>query len=343
MDKLRTFNVPDSVTRTDADRALGKEMIKAWQADGAFQIATTKEQDAVTRAAYAASKRFFNLPLARKAEQVSDLSYSGYIAPGEEINAEIFLATKDVQPMDARVRENWPCHGPVPWPDKKYAQAMQTYMVDLGAVGDKLLRLTALGLGLPDIDSFTKLTDDGWHHNYALRFPAETIANAGYGSSANTDYGLLTIVTASVGGLGLWIRPPAKGERRNRNWSRQENATGADENDADWMYVAPVPGVMTVFPGDTMQFMTGDTLLATPHKVRLAQHEQHAMAYFHDPAFQAVARPLDDPTSHEYIHYGTHFTNIFMGRDPEHVTTRRIHDEDRLAVLGRLREKSLTT
>jgi 2-oxoglutarate dioxygenase / 2-oxoglutarate/L-arginine monooxygenase/decarboxylase len=347
MTGIQIFNVHGSVTGTEADQVLGKEMIKAWQTDGVFQVATTPEQDAVTRAVYTASRRFFNLPFARKAEHLSDLSYSGYMASGEEVTAgeadycETFTVTKDVQPADARVREKWPCHGPVPWPDEEYAQAMRAYLADLRALGHRLLRLTALGLGLPDIDSFTRLTDDGWHHMRVMRFPAETSANSGRGIGAHTDYGLLVIASQDDVG-GLWVRPPMEGERRNRNWLREESAAGVYEDDADWTYVAPEPGVLTVFPGDIMQFMTGGTLLSTPHKVRLAQRQRYAVAYFHEPAFQAVARPLDDPASSEYIHYGTHFTNMFMRCYPERVTTRRIHDDDRLAVLGRLRKKALT-
>jgi len=347
MRELQTFHIPSSVTGTHADRMLGREMLSAWQTDGIFQVSTTPDQDAVTRAAYAASKRFFGLPFAHKAKHVSDLSYAGYIASGEEVTAgeadysEIFTVTKDVQPADPRVREHWPCHGPVPWPDEGYAQAMRAYMADLGAVGDKLLRLTALGLGLPDMDSLTKLADDGWHHMRVLRFPAETSANGGRGIGAHTDYGMLVIATQDDVG-GLWVRPPVEGERRNRNWLPEESAAGVYEDSGDWTFVTPVPNVMTVFPGDILQFVTGGTLLSTPHKVQLAQRERYAMAYFHEPAFQTVARPLDDPASDEYIHYGTHFTNMFMRCYPERVTTQRIHDEDRLAVLERLREQALT-
>jgi 2-oxoglutarate dioxygenase / 2-oxoglutarate/L-arginine monooxygenase/decarboxylase len=44
-------------------------------------------------------------------------------------------------------------------------------MDELGSIGEKLLKLVALGLGLADIDALTKLTRDGWHHMRVLRFP----------------------------------------------------------------------------------------------------------------------------------------------------------------------------
>jgi isopenicillin N synthase-like dioxygenase len=115
------------------------------------------------------------------------------------------------------------------------------------------------------------------------------------------------------------------------------------EDEEPWTYVRPVPSVLTVFPGDILQFLTGGILLSTPHKVRLAERERFAMAYFHEPNFEACVRPLDHRVGEERIHYGTHFINMFMRCYPDRVTTRRILDEDRLAVLDHLREQAGAT
>ena len=90
-----------------------------------------------------------------------------------------------------------------------------------------------------------------------------------------------------------------------------------------------------------LQFMTGGRLLSTPHKVRLNTRERFALAYFHEPNFQACARPLFDAASDEAIHYGTHFTNMFTRCYPQRITTRRIVEEDRWSVLARLRDEAL--
>jgi isopenicillin N synthase-like dioxygenase len=63
------------------------------------------------------------------------------------------------------------------------------------------------------------------------------------------------------------------------------------------------------------------------------------MAYFHEPNFDAGIRPLlgcDD----SYIHYGTHFTNMFMRCYPDRITTRGIVDDDRLSVLAGLSKRA---
>jgi isopenicillin N synthase-like dioxygenase len=342
MTTLRTFRVPFSLSGTESDAKLGRHMIEAWQADGIFQVAMDTAVHETTASAMAASRRFFAQPLERKAQYVSDLTYSGYIASGEEVTAgeadysEIFTVCKDVPLQDTRTRSGWPCHGPVPWPDEDYRRAMATFMNELGRIGEQLLTLVALGLGLP-AETLTRLTADGWHHMRVLRFPAAS-ARTSRGIGAHTDYGLLVIAAQDDVG-GLYVRPPVKGEHRNRNWLEEESTAGMYEDEEPWTFVTPVPGVLTVFPGDILQFLTGDRLLSTPHKVRLNTRERYTMAYFHEPNFEATVHPLDDPDA-EAIHYGTHFTNMFMRCYPERITTRRILEEDRLAVLSELRERN---
>jgi len=344
MTTLQTFELPATVTGTQADRELARELIRAWQADGIFQIATNEAQSRLTAYALESSRRFFKLPMDAKARCISDLSYSGYIASGEEVTAgeadysEIFTVCKDVPLHDERVRAKWPCHGPAPWPNEPYRDAMLNFMGGLGSMGERLLRLTALGLGLDDIDAFTRLTQDGWHHMRVLRFPTASSKTA-RGIGAHTDYGLLVIAAQDDVG-GLYIRPPVEGETRKRNWLPGESSAGMYENEEPWTFVKPVPDVLTVFPGDIMQFMTGGALLSTPHKVRLNTRERFALAYFHEPNFQSCARPLMDAASGERIHYGTHFTNMFTRCYPQRVTTRRIEEEGRWEVLRRLEEKA---
>jgi 2-oxoglutarate dioxygenase / 2-oxoglutarate/L-arginine monooxygenase/decarboxylase len=341
---LQTFQLPASVGVTDTDIELARSMVRAWQTDGIFQVATNPAQDHITSSAIEESKRFFQLPKYVKAGYVSDLTYSGYIASGEEVTAgeadysEIFTVCKDVAPGDARVQQSWPCHGPAPWPTPSYQQRMQEFMDLLGSTGEKLLRLTALGLDLP-IDSLTRLTADGWHHMRVLRFPASS-EETSRGIGAHTDYGLLVIAAQDHVG-GLYVRPPVEGEKRNRNWLDSESSAGMYEDVEPWNFVTPQPSVFTVFPGDILQFLTGGRLLSTPHKVKLNTRERFAMAYFHEPNFNAVVRPLSDPDSPEYIHYGTHFTNMFLRCYPDRVTTKRIHAENRLAILEDLRGKAL--
>lgn len=345
MTDLQTFFLPESITGTQSDLDLAHKMIQAWRSDGIFQVAMNEIQEKKSEDAFAASKRFFRMPLEFKSQRISDLTYSGYIASGEEITAgevdysEIFTVCKDIPPNDARVQAHWPCHSPVPWPDIEYQQSMQTYMDELGSVGDKLLKLIALGLELDNLNSLVELAKDGWHHMRVLRFPMVS-QKSGRGIGSHTDYGLMVIAAQDDVG-GLYIRPPVEGEKRNRNWLPNESAAGMYEDEEPWIFVKPVPRVLTVFPGDILQFMTDGYLLSTPHKVKLNTRERFAIAYFHEPNFNTCARPLTYPSSEDYIYYGTHFTNMFMRCYPDRITTRRIVDEDRLSVLASLKEQTV--
>jgi isopenicillin N synthase-like dioxygenase len=340
MSNLQTFCLPESISRTESNLELARDMILAWQTDGIFQVRTTPAQDQTTLAALETSRHFFARDLEFKSGCVSDLTYSGYIASGEEVTAgeadysEIFTVCKDVPLDDHRVAAQWPCHGPVPWPDRVYQLRMQAFMEMLGSVGEKLLKLVALGLDLDDIDALTDLTSDGWHHMRVLRFPQRS-ERTSRGIGSHTDYGMLVIAAQDDVG-GLYVRPPVDGEVRNRNWLETESAAGMYENEEPWNYVTPVPSVLTVFPGDILQFLTDGYLLSTPHKVKLNTRERFTMAYFHEPNFNAVVRPLNDPASDEHIHYGTHFTNMFMRCYPERITTQRIVAEGRLETLKAL-------
>jgi isopenicillin N synthase-like dioxygenase len=216
---------------------------------------------------------------------------------------------------------------------------MNSLMDIFGNSGEKLLQLTALGLNLADPTALTRLTQDGWHHMRILRFPHVDKTNgkgkAGRGIGSHTDYGLLVLAAQDHVG-GLFVRPPISGERI-RNW--ESSAAGFSENDEKWVYVPPVENVLTVFPGDMMQYMTNDYLPSTPHKVGLNTSERFAFAYFHEPNFTSVVKPLPEfatarDADTKGIHYGTHFTNMAMRNYPERITAKRMHAENRMAILN---------
>lgn len=303
---LTTFPLPASVGDAPSDLRLGREMIAAWRRDGVVQVAVdpVRAQRAVT--AMTAARRFFSMPLEYKARHVSPLSYSGYAASGED-GAEVFTVCKDVPEGDIRVRERWPCHGPVPWPDPEYRLAMRAFMDELGGVADRLLRLAALGLGLACADELTRLTADGWHRVRALHLPARSAGAA----SGHPAHGLVAITVPDETG-GLYVR---RGGR--------------------WSFARPDPNTLAVFPGDVLRFLTGGLLPSTLHQVASLGRDRYALTYFHEPSFEAELRPLGGGAP---LHYGTHVTKTFMARYPDREATRRIREEGRLEVLGRLRD-----
>jgi isopenicillin N synthase-like dioxygenase len=94
-----------------------------------------------------------------------------------------------------------------------------------------------------------------------------------------------------------------------------------------------------------MQYLTSSYLPSTPHKVGLNVRERFAFAYFHEPKFSAVIKPLQELVSNNTnadnigekgIHYGRHFTNMFMRNYPERITAKRMLSEERMAILADL-------
>lgn len=100
-----------------------------------------------------------------------------------------------------------------------------------------------------------------------------------------------------------------------------------------------------------MQYLTNSFLKSTPHKVGLNNKERYTIAYFHEPNFRAVVKPLTEysssttsaapasrdgaaPAEDEGVHYGTHFTNMFMRNYPDRVTTKRLLAENRYSILA---------
>ncbi|KAH6610050.1 2-oxoglutarate-dependent ethylene succinate-forming enzyme [Trichoderma cornu-damae] len=341
--RLETFTLPEKVSGSVSDKAIADAMIGAWRRDGILQIDMSRAQQRLYQAANMASRRFFSRPHAQKQACVDDMSYSGYIASGEEITdgvadySEIFTVTKDLPHTDKRVAQGWPCHGPCPWPDADMKTVMNRYTNDLAVSGEKLLQLIEMGLDIPT-GSLTRYTKDGWHHMRILRFPQRDRTNGkgknGRGIGSHTDYGLLVIAAQDDVG-GLFVRPPRQDERF-ANW--EKSSAGLRENDAGWVYVPPVAGTFTVFPGDMMQYMTNSFLQSTPHKVGLNVRERFAFAYFHEPNFRSVVRPLPGYNAGQSpiggIHYGTHFTNMFLRNYPDRVTTARLREEGRTLLLG---------
>ncbi|USP78727.1 2-oxoglutarate-dependent ethylene succinate-forming enzyme [Curvularia clavata] len=342
--QLQTFELPETLSGSAADKALGKSMIDAWRRDGILQISMDPINRKLADAAFLCSKKFFGLDYKKKAACLDDQSFAGYIASGEEITdniadySEIFTVTKDLALSDPRVQQRWPCHGPCPWPFSQMKTVMQAYMDYLGESGEKMLQLIAWGLGLRDGNALTRCTQDGWHHMRILRFPEANNVNgkgkAGRGIGSHTDYGLLVIAAQDDVG-GLFIRPPIEGETY-ANW--KESAAGKHEDAEGWVYVPPVPDVFTVFPGDMMQYITNSYLPSTPHKVGLNTRERFAFAYFHEPNFSAVMKPLSGfqagQEPKEGIHYGTHFTNMFMRNYPKRITADRMRAEERMDLLN---------
>src|SRR4029450_7074470 len=125
---LRTFGLPDTVHGTQRDAGLARAMLETWETDGAFRLACDRWQNRRLEDAFDVSRRFFAMPADLKSRCVSDLTYAGYLPYAA---GETFLVCPDIPLDDARVRSQWACHGPVPWPGVEYRRTMRSYLTEL--------------------------------------------------------------------------------------------------------------------------------------------------------------------------------------------------------------------
>lgn len=326
--KLETFFISDDHLPTHESRVqAGKAIIAAIERDSIIQISIEGiAPPDVIKNAFKAQQNFFDLPISTKMQAHNDLSYAGYVYSGEEETAgkrdaaEIFTVTRDYDLHDSLVEDGVPCHGPVPWPSDEFKTAMTVYSDSMRSVGDRVLPLIALGLGMEET-VFQDVTGDSWGHMRVLKFREKSTTDMP-GIGSHTDYGMLVLASQDEVG-GLWVRPHTQGEERKNNWD-ESNAGDFEENDG-WKFVVPEPDVLTCFPGDMLQFITNGRLMSTPHKVELADRIRYAIAYFHEPSFGAVIKRDDVDES---VHYGTHFTNMFKRCYPEKGVTKRIVKEN---------------
>jgi isopenicillin N synthase-like dioxygenase len=139
----------------------------------------------------------------------------------------------------------------------------------------RLLRPVASGLGAAP-DALVKNFDGGHtsflrFNHYPTRDPADDGADrpAGLGIHHHTDAGALTVLLTD-GTAGLQVK-----------------------KDGAWVPVDPVPGGLIINIGDMAQVWSNDRYPAPLHQVlAMERHERLSLAFFFNPAYGAVIRPL---------------------------------------------------
>ena len=179
------------------------------------------------------------------------------------------------------VRAGRPLHGPNLFPDEPAAlrPAVLGWMAAMADLGDLLLRLMAVGLGL----------DPGWFRATVAAEPTVLFRifryppgrSDGWGVGEHTDYGLITILAQDDHG-GLEVRGPD-----------------------GWISVPADPDILVVNLGDMLDRMTEGRYRSTPHRVRnTSGADRLSFPCFVDPSWDAVCAPMplagtppaDDPS-----------------------------------------------
>jgi isopenicillin N synthase-like dioxygenase len=220
----------------------------------------------------AAARLFFAQTLAQKQALTVDARHRGFLRVGEATMSgakhpdlkESFLFGIDLPESDPDVAAGKPLMGPNRWPEGMPAMrtAADRYMAAIETCGQRLLRVFAVALDLPD-DHFRPLFAKPLARGSLLYYPPQP-AELGpdqYGVSPHTDYGALTFVSQDDTG-GLQIR----------------NRAGA------WVAAPPDPDSLVVNIGDLMARWTNDRFVSTPHRVvNATARARYSVAVFYDP------------------------------------------------------------
>jgi isopenicillin N synthase-like dioxygenase len=270
-DEIPLVDLTD-LTGTPGERAALADRVCAICHEVGFMVVQNHGVDSlVVDDVFDLMQRFFALDDGRKAliDKRTSPHFRGWEAVGSEFTnnrvdvreqidiwSEWSPVTDRIGPLHDRL------HGPNQWmPDDivpRQREITERWMTELGALGDRLLRLLALGLGL-DEDFFADLFGDRpMSLTKMISYPPTPAGGAGV--NAHHDTGFLTLL-APGDVPGLQVLNPA----------------GA------WITVPSVPGSFVVNLGEMLQSMTGHYFVATAHRV-ITKEPRMSAAYFHGPS-----------------------------------------------------------
>ena len=187
--------------------------------------------------------------------------------------------------------------GPNQWPTASnlvdFRPTLERWFSEAGDVADELMQVLSIGLGLPE-DYFDRaFGEERMSLTKLIRYPQTPVG--AFGVNAHHDAGFLTLLSPGTT-PGLQI----------------ECADGS------WLDVPVVEDALVVNLGEILQSMTGNYLLATPHRVVASQPRQSA-AYFHGPSLEMKLEPIAlDPKFASAVEQSPRHKNAgFMARKEE--------------------------
>lgn len=271
---LPSFSLNDwrATAQDPAQRAtLAQSLTDICHRTGFFLLVDHQLQESVIDPVFSASRAFFDLPMQQRQsiDKLRSRHFRGWEGEGSEytngrpdIREQIDLWSEhnarghDVKPDYLRL------HGPNQWPADSlvsgFENTLNTWFARLGGVADELMEVISIGLGLPANYFDAAFGDERMALTKLIRYP-QTPAGQ-FGVNAHHDAGFLTLLSPGTA-PGLQI----------------------ELADGSWMDVPLVPGALVVNLGEILQAMTGNYLLATPHRV-VASSQRLSAAYFHGPS-----------------------------------------------------------
>jgi len=256
---------------------LSGEVAHACENIGFFYVLNHGVPDELIDRAFAASRRFFALPLAQKRALKLNENNIGYLPLNASVQGastvhkatrpnrnESFFISHDRGPDHPDVIAKTPLRGQNQWPpDMPGLRAdMTAYFAALCAMCDRMLPAFAVALGQP-ADFFAPYFAAKGHAN--LRFlhypPQDATEDNSFGQGPHTDNSFMTAL-ARTDVPGLAVRLPS----------------------GEWFAPPIIPGTFLINLGNIMRRWSNDRFLSTPHGVlNDSGVDRYSIAYFHGP------------------------------------------------------------
>ena len=279
-----------------ARRAAASAIDAAARGIGFFAVAGHGVPDALYREARDAARAFFALPHDEKlrVSRPSREESRGYAAVGGEglgrgfggaaphdLKESFAIGPVDTGPAHAPGEHAYPHYTPNVWPERPSGlrEAWERYYREQRRLADDLLRLLALGLGVPE-DTLVAFTDRCYSNLRAQHYPPlEAPPVPGQlRSGAHTDYGAITVLRGDAGVSGLEVQPAEGG----------------------WLPVSFVDDTYVVNLGDQLAMWSNDLWRSTLHRVVVPDGEaargagRLTLGFFHMPNADATIACLPD-------------------------------------------------
>ena len=271
-------------------REVARAIAEACEAVGFFAIVGHGVPSPLVDAAWTAARDFFDLPEPAKRRVImprpgypygwspvkgESLAYSLGDNRPPDLKETFSFGPADLVPPPEGAREAiefaW---APNLWPDEPrgFRAALLAYYQALSGVAAKLMRLFALGLGLPAAH-FEPMIDRAISAVRLLNYPDQPDAPmpGQLRAGAHTDYGSLTILLQEQAAGGLEVQAP----------------------DGTWHGVPALPDSFVVNLGDLMARWTNDRWRSTLHRVANPPRDargstrRQSIAFFHQPNWDA--------------------------------------------------------
>ncbi len=255
--------------------ALAQQIREACTTVGFFYVTNHGVPDVCVERVIESSRAFYRQPESEKQKVAlaEHTHWRGWTGLGSEVTGgkRDWHECLDIM-TEVEADASSPLRGHNRWPEQPadFRADVLSYFDAMKRVGSMLMEGLSLSCGM-ERSFFADRFGDPWCLLRILSYPqqpGEPAPDVGIGVGEHTDYGCLTLLTATE--PGLFVRTPS----------------GA------WMEAPPIPGAFVCNLGDAMETWTYGVYKATPHRV-VALRERLSIPFFFDPSLDAMIEPID--------------------------------------------------